>query len=259
MTKKILVVVFALFALGQLSAQMVTDRPDQTESSATVGNGNLQIESGIMTEFGGSLFSRDIACPSTLFRYGIGDKFELRLQSDYVMTELKNGDTEKGMDNIQFGFKYQLYSNNGTEVAFLSHASLPTATALPEDSKAWGAISKIAVAHELTDNLGIGYNLGYDYFNAEEGEESMNGNLFYSLVLGVGVTDKVAFFVETYGDVNNLKTEQTENQAEGLFAKFDAGVTYAVKDNLQFDMSFGTGINYRYNFISCGVSWLIAK
>ena len=42
---------FSLF-LGGLNAQtIVTDRPDQTESSSTVGKGNLQIESGILVGF----------------------------------------------------------------------------------------------------------------------------------------------------------------------------------------------------------------
>ncbi len=40
---------------------------------------------------------------------------------------------------------------------------------------------------------------------------------------------------------------------------FDAGVTYLAKDNLQFDLSFGTGINHRMNYISLGCCWKIGK
>lgn len=37
-----------ILALGPLQAQMITDRPDQTESAVTVGQGHLHIESGIL-------------------------------------------------------------------------------------------------------------------------------------------------------------------------------------------------------------------
>ena len=56
-----------------VSAQtIVTDRPDQTESSSTIGKGELQIESGIL--FGTAkddLFSEELLlAPTVLWRYG---------------------------------------------------------------------------------------------------------------------------------------------------------------------------------------------
>ncbi len=37
-----------LSIFGQIEAQIITDRPDQTESSYSVGNGNLQLETGVL-------------------------------------------------------------------------------------------------------------------------------------------------------------------------------------------------------------------
>jgi hypothetical protein len=73
MKKSILVFFLAITSFGQITAQLVTDRPDQTESSSTVGKGNLQIESGIFVGFeGDNMFStRQILLPTTLFRYGL--------------------------------------------------------------------------------------------------------------------------------------------------------------------------------------------
>ena len=56
---------------------MVTDRPDQTESAAVVPRGLLQVETGY-------LFARDgdvdgHAVPGTLFRLGLGGRLELRI------------------------------------------------------------------------------------------------------------------------------------------------------------------------------------
>ena len=59
------------------SPDMVTDRPDQTESAAVVPRGLLQVETGY-------LFARDgdvdgYAAPGTLFRIGLGGRLELRI------------------------------------------------------------------------------------------------------------------------------------------------------------------------------------
>ena len=63
-------------ARGQ-SPDMVTDRPDQTESATVVPRGLLQVEMGY-------LFARDgdvdgYAVPGTLFRLGLGGRLELRI------------------------------------------------------------------------------------------------------------------------------------------------------------------------------------
>ena len=65
------------------SAQIITDRPDQTESSSTVEKGALQIEARFQIGFEGD-HSNVIAqslVPTTLFRQGISERFELRILS----------------------------------------------------------------------------------------------------------------------------------------------------------------------------------
>jgi len=42
-------------------------------------------------------------------------------------------------------------------------------------------------------------------------------------------------------------------------ASFDAGFTYLLRDNFQLDFSFGTGINYKMNYLSAGFSWSTGK
>lgn len=46
-----------LLSSVDLKAQIVTDRPDQTESSSTVGKGNLQLETGMLIGFEGDQIS----------------------------------------------------------------------------------------------------------------------------------------------------------------------------------------------------------
>lgn len=238
------IIILSLLFFGHLEAQIITDRPDQTESSSTVGNGDLQIESGILVGFEGDdgRSTRQLLAPTSLFRYGLTESIELRLLSQFET--LKTSLTGvQGLSDIEIGTKIQLLKNENknTEIAFLSHLVLPSGTKeLTGDN--FGTINKLSISHSVNDRVGVGYNVGYNYF----GEDS--GDLTYSLAIGVSVNDRVGVYIEPYGDVVNF---------EEHISNFDAGFTYLANANLQFDFSFGTGINHRMNYTSVGVSWLI--
>ncbi len=236
----------AIFFVGKAQAQIVTDRPDQTESSSTVGKGNLQIESGFLIGYTGESIkpTRQILLPTTLFRYGITKGIELRLLNQ--IESVKFGDeSTQGISDIEVGTKIQFFKKeeSNTEVAFLSHLSLPSGTKALSAGE-YGTINKLSISHGLGENLGLGYNIGYNYF----GNINKKGDLTYSLALGIGVSEKVGIYIEPYGEVSEM---------ENFVANFDAGFTYLMNDNLQFDFSFGTGITDRMNYVSIGASWLI--
>lgn len=243
---KVFITIVLILILGQVNAQIVTDRPDQTESAVSVGKGNLQIESGLLLGFDddeGEMVQQILA-PTTLFRYGITDGMELRLVHQFETLKYRNNRT-LGMSDFEIGTKIELLKSEkrNTEMAFLTHFILPTGSK-ELSSERFGTVNKLSIAHEISDNLNLGYNVGYNYFG--EGI----GDLTYSAAFGIGVNDKVGVYVEPYGEVINF---------EKLAASFDAGFTYLANDNLQFDFSFGMGINHQMNYVSVGVSWLVVK
>ena len=65
---------------------LVTDRPDATEASSTVGKGVFQIESGGLYESfeENSIQLENYTYNTTLLRYGLLDNVELRLGWDFV-------------------------------------------------------------------------------------------------------------------------------------------------------------------------------
>jgi hypothetical protein len=226
--------------------ELITDRPDQTESSSTVPRRSLQIESGLSIGFseGEDISLRAILAPTTLFRYGITKGFEIRVVNQLISIKNKSTSQEfTGIGDLEFGAKVQILKKEGinTEIAFLSHLVLPTGTEEVSIGN-YGTINKLSISHELTDNIGIGYNLGYNYFGID------NGFFTYSLVFGIGITEKAGIYLETYGNVGIL---------DKYLANFDTGITYLIKQNFQLDFSFGTGINYTMNYISAGFSWNI--
>jgi len=245
--KQFLVYLFFIVSYASHAQKIITDRPDQTESSSTIPKKSLQIESGVLVKFAeeGDISLREIGIPTTLFRYGLSNVIEIRVANQYINIKEKNSSNEiAGITDLEIGAKIQLFKKESinTEIAFLSHVILPTGTKEVSFEKV-GTINKLSISHELTDNIGLGYNLGYNYFGYQ------NGFLTYSLVLGISVTERVGMYLEPYGSIG-IFDEHLSN--------IDAGITYLVKDNFQLDFSFGTGINYTMNYLSAGFSWNIA-
>jgi outer membrane putative beta-barrel porin/alpha-amylase len=246
--KLITIIILITLPITLLSQSMVTDRPDQTESSSTVSNGSLQIESGLILMFHevNGISQRNFAGPSTLFRVGLTDIIELRVFNQLESNkEMKKETTITGISDLEIGAKVQLFKRESvnTEIAFLSHLVLPSGTRNLSGER-YGSINKLAISHELFDKIGLGYNIGYNYL--EEG----SGDLTYSIATGYGITDKLSVYIEGYGELVDMSES---------YLNFDAGFTYLIKKNLQADFSFGTGINHYMNYYSCGISWNIAR
>lgn len=234
-----------LFTISIIKAQtIVSDRPDQTESSSIVAYKNLQLEAGVL--FQNSDGDKHNLHPTILLRYGISKTFELRLVTQYESNK-RNFNSQRigGLSDLEIGAKIQLFNNKNvnTEVAFLSHLIIPTAKNEITNNKV-GTINKLAISHSILEKVSVGYNIGYDYFG------NKNGNLTYSVALGVLLSDKIGFYIEPYGEFTEF---------ENHIASFDTGFTYLIKNNLQFDISYGTGLNYGMNYFSTGFSWNISQ
>lgn len=246
-TKVLFPVVCGVLLSGSIKAQLITDRPDQTESAYTVGRGNLQAESGVLMGFeGDGLFqTRRILAPTNLFRYGITSSIELRVLNQFETRRSGRQNPIQGLSDMEIGAKIELFKNeNGhTRIAFLSHLLTPTGTT-GLTGGSFGTINKISISHELNESLDLGYNLGYDYLGENR------GNLTYSLTLGIQINEMAGLYVETYGQISNFSE---------FILSSDAGLTLLANDRLQFDFSFGTGITDRMNYISAGLSWLIVN
>ena len=241
-------IIFLLCCSITLTAQeIITDRPDQTESSSTIQKGNLQIESGLLLEFLGediSCSERDLLIPTTLIRYGLLDFAELRIVSQ--IERVKNNSTcATGISDLEIGTKLQLLKKEKSllEIALLSHIIIPTGSK-EVSSNTTGSINKLCVSHRSNTNISIAYNLGYNYFG------SGKGDLTYSFVLGSRINDKASVYFEPYGEFIEF---------EDNVININSGITYLLKNNFQLDFSFGTGINHIFNYTAIGFSWNIGK
>lgn len=238
--KRYLIILILLTIVQWSYAQIVTDRPNQTESSVTVPEGALQIESGVSIGYtGDNLISvRQILLPSSLFRYGLTDRLELRLINQIEHIDV--GDKSwQGISDLQLGAKLALWNRDSQDLAFIGHVTLPLgSTELSSDD--FGVTGKLSYAHVLSEKNSMGYNVGV-YVSPTDFAAT------YTICLTRVVNDKVSVYVEPYGGVYD---------SDGLVFNFDAGMTYLLKDHIQLDFSFGTGLSDKMNYTALGCSWL---
>lgn len=239
--KNILIIGLITFSLGAKAQdeipELVTDRPDQTESSAVIPHKSLQIETGFVMANNPTDFTeqKSFAYNTTLIRYGLLENLELRLGMEYLgdVVTMKNTDTTNtisGLSQVYAGFKVKIAEEDGwkPEIAFLGGLVLPFTAGKDFKPEYSAANIRFSFAHTLSDKFAIGYNLGAEW----DGETAVPG-YFYSVALGIGLTDKLGMFVEGFG----LLPE--EGESEHLF---DAGFTYLVLPNFQLDLSGGIGL-----------------
>lgn len=240
----------------QETLKLVTDRPDQTESSAVVPFKSFQFETGFIMENNETdlLEQQSFAYNTTLLRYGVLKNFELRLGFEYLgeKTKTKNtGSTQtlSGAGPLFTGFKVKIAEEAGwvPEMAFLGALVLPITSNDDFMPQYTASSMRFAFSHTLSERLSLGYNLGAEW----DGESAAPG-YYYSVALGIGITDKLGMFVESYG------TLKDGGNSENLL---DAGFTYLISPNLQLDASGGIGINEKAtdNFVSLGLSYRYLK
>lgn len=244
------IIVLTLTAKAQNEKyELITDRPDQTESSVVVPHKYLQIETGfVMENSSTNLFSKkSFAYNSTLLRYGLLVNFELRLGLEYLGEKSNMENNIKtdmsGLSPLYMGFKVKIADEDGwkPEFAFLGGLVLPL-TANDNFKPSYTAADiRFAFSHTLSDRFSLGYNLGAEW----DGETAIP-SYFYSVSLGAAITDNIGMFVESYGWLR-------ESGAKHLL---DAGFTYLLLPNFQLDISGGIGIqNSIDNFISLGMTY----
>jgi len=234
--------ILLIFTNVYFAQELVTDRPDQTESAVTVPKYSLQIETGIayerLNENNISVGNYSIA--GTLVRYGFADNFEVRLGGGYLIS--KGKEAKDNFDDLLVGFKINLLHEDLAPIEFglLVHAIVPVFPLLSFQLIEPEII--FAVSRSLSDRFSISANFGGTY------SRQWSDNFYiYSGSLGMSLTDKLNAFVEMYGDFSTPFPP---------IHKLGSGITYFLHNEFQLDFSVGkqiTADNPAW-FISSGIS-----
>lgn len=224
--------------------ELITDRPDATESSVLIPKKYWQIELG--TQFTNGDLQEDFTYGTALLRIGVLNNLELRLGLDYTQSRFKNALIEEDINSFSpflLGFKIGIAEEKGLlpEMALLSHLSLPYTSKSMETT---GIDFRLAFSHTLSNRSGISYNLGAGWDGLSE-----NLQYIYTLSYGYSLTKNLGWYGEIYGEI-------PENMEATHY--LDSGFSYKLADNFQLDAYIGTAIDSDPNLIlGAGFSYRI--
>ena len=237
---------------GVASAQspdLVTDRPDQTESASAVPRGLIQVETGYLFARDGGVDGYEV--PGTLFRIGLGGRTELRIGHAGRV----GGAGSHGAGDSELGAKVNLIERADgwrPELGILGGLSLPTGN----DGFSSDGVDPsflVSFAPELSPTLSLGYNVGAAWESSGD-QPDRDAFIVYSVVLGVGLTDRLGTFLELFGDRQTTGTTATSVSVDG-------GLTFLLTDIVQFDVYVGGGLRGPTDdvFVGTGLSFRLPR
>jgi Putative MetA-pathway of phenol degradation len=126
----LLLVAVTATALGQgqpptTDPEIVTDRPDVTESSIVVPKGSLQLENGLTWTNDHGQQTVDLS--ETLLRFGVSDRTELRIVVPNYLGSIAGRISASGFGDVAVGMKQQVGPlPGGFDLSVIVALSLPT-------------------------------------------------------------------------------------------------------------------------------------
>lgn len=262
MKNTIAITLLLLIAAPLAADELITDRPDQTESAAVAGKGRVQIETGFLFTANDEdgLDSEVLEGPGTLARIGLSERFELRVgwtgfvdsETDFTTQGQRSTSRADGIGDGDLGFKLRLRSESGRipEMALLAGTSVPVGDDQFTSDRA-DPYFRLSMAHTLSDRVSIGYNFGAEWGTARDatGNTTTLARGIYTVAMGFGLTDRWGAFVEVFGDV-------ALSEPGGPAHSIDGGFSYLVRPTIQLDAYTGVGLNDRGDdwFLGIGLS-----
>jgi hypothetical protein len=215
---------------------LVTDRPTDSASPIVVPKGVFQFEAGYKyarLENDGASFNEQ-TFPDFLFRYGLGERYEVRLSTaGWVATEV-GGETETSFSNISVGTKIELLPKRGR----LTKSSLLVDLALPTGSnRDQYVIPKVLFigGYEFSGLYGLAYNIGPSLVTfKQDGERDSRWDLSYAIAFSMLPRPRLNLFAELYGNVPEGSLPDTHSA--------QVGATYSVTPKFQLDCRVGAGL-----------------
>jgi Putative MetA-pathway of phenol degradation len=213
------------------------DRPGIADASTVVKPRSLQLETGGQWE---SRPADRVWFLPTLFRIGLLDRLEARIESNTWTAETNRGQQEYGIAPISIGAALVLHPGYGV-----------IARVFP----AWGSSDfrasrvtgdlRLAMDFELPRALSLNPNVGVASYETEGGRFFTG---LMALTLSYEPTPKLEWFVDT-----GVQTPEDEQGSSSVIV--DGGAAIFLGRNAQLDVSAGTGIHGNtppHPFVSVG-------
>lgn len=226
--------------------KIVTDRPDAVESSDTVGPGRFQLETSVAgnwtrREQASGLRRKNTSMP-TLLRYGVGDKFELRLETDGRVATRARGDegaeSARGWADASVGFKWKQQDGDPKagkpDLAWLGHIDLPTGSRAFRGTGTRPSL-RMVLEFDLPGDVAIGIMPGIALDKRADGKREASG--IFAAVIGKEWTDKV----RTFAEIAMPRIATMRNGGNVML--LDLGIDYWIEKQIKVDFMIQRGLN----------------
>lgn len=212
---------------------LVSDRPDFTESAATIAPRHVQLESGTTSSHEGAAVATSFG--EVLVRAGLSSKLELRVGGNSFVRERADGVTTSGREDGSIGVKYAIVGEaDGPSwrpaFSVIAHTTVPSGSTAFRTNHAQPEV-KLIGAWSLSDRLGFSSNL-----NVARPHDGLRSFTEYaaSASFGYAVSERVGAYAEGFGfapqDGSNLITRYV-----------NGGLTFLFSPDVQLDARVGTG------------------
>ena len=240
-TRVLTLFLISFAAFSQSEGRIETDRPDQTECPFIVKKGYLQAELGFNRS------SREYLFPTSLVKYGLSKRLELR----YVSVLAKEPGMETRFQTEAFGFKWAIFQPSGVQ----SSGWIPRTSVIvhynwdhqnrdfSEKNLRGHSIGDVVftMQNDFNERSGIGYNIGTEMHS--------NGSFegIYRVAPNVLIGKRGYAYVEVFGRFP---------ASEFADHSYDAGFAYYVNDDLKLDISAGQSfLHPEDQYIAIGLSF----
>lgn len=239
-----------------LNEPLVTDRPDFTEASSTVGKGVVQVEFGYTYTYdtANNVSERSHSLGEPLWRIGMfADWFELRIAVFPTDMRTRTAGVETNIDgaeDLYLGAKLGLTPqvDHLPEMALIPQMTVPTGSAgFTNDEMLPGLVW--IYAWEINDFIATA---GQTQFNRSIDETSNNSYTEWSQswTIAYTLTEDLGAYTEWYGLFpHSADTAKPEHY-------FNGGFTLLLTDDVQWDIRGGVGLNSAADdyFLGSGLS-----
>jgi hypothetical protein len=222
---------------------LVTDRPDFTEASVTVGRGVVQIEGGytFTRNNDDGVLTQNHSFPETLYRIGMfADWFEFRIDWNYAVERTEIGgaaDTQSGAEDLTLGCKIALTPQECMlpETAIIFQMSVPTGADAFSSEEVLPGVNYL-YAWDLNEDWSLGGSTGLNAATDDETTDTYS-EFSQSFTLGHSWSERVGSYTEWYVlSPVSADTNRPENY-------FNGGFTVLLNNDVQWDIRAGVGLN----------------
>jgi hypothetical protein len=208
---------------------LITDRPDYTESVEVAGKGIIQTEHGITLDREGDVHS--LSTPEMLVRIGLTRRIELRLGSDGFVMERSTAGTFKGRADTEIAAKIAIFEQKGR---FRPGFSIIPLLSLPSRNEHFSSLGydptiKLAWSRDLPKGFSLGGNLNYSSLTENNGrflQTAASWSLGHDLKAGFGA----------YWEVFGFSPWEKGGKVSWIA---NSGITHGVGKNAQIDVRAG--------------------